>query len=146
MPQVYRKRPDSSGFTEPRVLVRIFPEPGQFEQTVRCYESLTASSLDIDVDARELGIRIAGVGAFLIIELDQAQRDRVEQARNTGVTMIFADLEAAIETGLALGAELLTAPFASPVGRGARLRHPDGVIVEYLEHRPGPHDTDAPSL
>jgi predicted enzyme related to lactoylglutathione lyase len=146
MPRLYRKQPDSSAFTEPRVLARVFAEPGHFEQTVHYYEKLTGTTLDLDLDARDLGIRIAAVAAFLILELDPTQRERVEIATSTAVTMIFADLDTAIETGLELGAELITPPFPSPVGRGARLRHPDGVVVEYLEHRPGQYDTDTSML
>jgi hypothetical protein len=51
MPRLYRKQPDSSAFTQPRVLVRVFAEPGQLEQTVRGYESLTKTALDMDLDA-----------------------------------------------------------------------------------------------
>jgi hypothetical protein len=39
------------------LLTRVFAEPGHFEQTVRCYETLTATALDMDLDARDLGIR-----------------------------------------------------------------------------------------
>jgi predicted enzyme related to lactoylglutathione lyase len=146
MPRLYRKQPDSSAFTKPRVLAQVLAEPGHFEQTVRCYERLTGTTLDMDLDAREYGIRTAAVGAFLIIDLDPDQHDRVEQVRSTAVTMIFADLDAAVETSLALGAELVGDPFPAAVGRGARLRHPDGLLVEYLEHRPGPYDADSPAL
>jgi hypothetical protein len=146
VPRLYRTQPDSSAFTEPRVLARVFAESGSFEQTVRLYERLTGTTLDMDLDARELGIRIAAVGAFLVLDLDPALLDRAEQARRTPVTMIFADLDKAIETSLVLGSELVAAPFPAPTGRGARLRHPDGLLVEYLEHRPSPYDADTPAL
>ncbi|MCA1223927.1 VOC family protein [Streptomyces sp. 8L] len=146
MPRLYRKQTDSSTFTEPRVLARVFAEPGLFEQTVRRYEQFTGARLDMDLDVRELGIRIAAVGAFLVLELDPALLDRAGQARRTPVTMIFSHLDQAISRGLALGSELVEAPFPVPTGRGARLRHPDGLLVEYLEHRPSPHDVDTPAL
>jgi hypothetical protein len=146
MPRLYRKQPDSSAFTEPRVLARVLAKPGHFEQTVRCYEKLTGTALDMDLDARELGIRIAAVGGFLIVDLDRTQRERAEQTENTPVTMIVANLDAAIETSLALGADLVGVPSPALVGRAARLRHPDGLLVEYLEHRPSAYDTDAPAL
>jgi hypothetical protein len=38
------------------LLTRVFAELGHFEQTVRCYETLTATALDMDLDARDLGI------------------------------------------------------------------------------------------
>jgi hypothetical protein len=144
--QLYRTQRDSSAFTEPRVFARIFPEPEQFEQTVHDYEKLTGATLDMYLDARDLGIQIAAVGAFLIVAVDPGQPERLELVRNTAVSMVFPELDSAIEAGRAIGAEVVTEPFATPVGRGARLRHPDGVIVEYLEHRPGPYDTDVLSL
>jgi hypothetical protein len=146
MPRLYRKQPDSSAFTQPRVLVRVFAEPGQLEQTVRGYESLTKTALDMDLDAHELGIRIVAVGGFLVLDLDPAQRERFELARRTLVTMIYADLDSAIETSIARGAELLVPATSSLVGRGAFLRHADGLLVEYVEHRATAHDADSPAV
>jgi hypothetical protein len=146
VPQLYRTQRDSSAFTAPRVLARVFPQPDEFEKTVRDYENLTGTTLDLDLDARDLGIRMAAVGAFLIIAVEPGQPERLEVVRSTAVSMIFADLDTAIEAGRAIGAEMVTEPFVTPVGRGARLRHPDGTLVEYLEHRPGQYDTDVPSI
>jgi hypothetical protein len=145
MPRLYRKQPDSTAFAQPRVLVRIFAEPGQLEQTVRAYESVTGTALDMDIDARELGVRIVAVGGFLVLDLDPAQPERFDLARRTLVTMIYADLDSAIETSIAHGAELIVPPTSSLVGRGAFLRHADGLLIEYLEHRPTAHDADSPA-
>ena len=146
MARLYRRVTDSSGFDEPRVLARVFPEHGQFEHTVRFYEHLTGSVLDMDLDVREAGLHIVAVGPFLILDLDPTLLDRAEQARQTPVTMIFASLDDAISISVAAGAEIVAAPFAAPTGRGARVRHADGLLVEYLEHRPSPHDVGRPSL
>ncbi len=146
MARLYRQVNDSTGFTTPRVLARVFPEHGRFEEAVRFYERLTGVALDMDLDVREAGLHIAAVGPFLILDLDPAVLDRAEQARQTPVTMIFADLDAAVAAAVTGGAELVAAPFAAPTGRGARIRHADGLLVEYLEHRPSPDDVDGPSL
>lgn len=145
MPRLYRKQPDSAAFTQPRVLVRVFAEPGHLEQTVRSYESLTGTALDMDLDAREHGVRIVAVGGYLVIEFDPAQSERFDLARRTLVTMIYADLDSAVETSVALGAEVVVPPRPSLVGRGAFVRHPDGLLVEYIEHRPTPYDADSPA-
>ena len=146
MARLYRRVTDSSGFNEPRVLARVFPEHGRFVDTVRFYEHLTSSALDMDLDVREAGLRIVAVGSFLILDLDPTLLDRANQARQTPVTMIFANLDDAISVSLAAGAEIVAAPFAAPTGRGARIQHADGLLVEYLEHRPSPDDVDRPSL
>jgi predicted enzyme related to lactoylglutathione lyase len=146
MARLYRRVTDSSGFHEPRVLARVFPEHGHFEHTVRFYEHLTGSALDMDLDVREAGLHIVAVGSFLILDLDPTLLDRGKQARQTPVTMIFANLDDAISVSVAAGAEIVAAPFAAPTGRGARVRHADGLLVEYLEHRPSPDDVERPSL
>lgn len=62
------------------------------------------------------------------------------------MTMIFADLDTAIAASVAGGASIVATPFSAPTGRGARIRHVDGLLVEYLEHRPSPDDVDTPKL
>jgi len=44
----------------------------------------------------------------------------------------------------AAGAQIAQERWDSPPGPGVRLRHPDGSLVEYLEHRPSPDDVDEP--
>ncbi|WP_344854115.1 hypothetical protein [Amycolatopsis ultiminotia] len=144
--RLYRRQTDSSGFLTPRVLARVFPDHGQFEDTVRFYEHVTGVRLDMDLDAREAGLYIVAVGPFLILDLDPELLERAEQARQTPVTMIFSDLDSALADSVANGAEIVAQPFAAPTGRGARIRHADGLLVEYLEHRPSPDDVDEPSL
>ena len=146
MARLYRRVTDSSTFTSPRVLARVFPEHGRFTETVRFYERLTGVTLDMDLDVGEAGLHIAAVGSFLILDLDPATLDRAEQARQTPVTMIFADLDAAIAASVAGGAQVVAAPFPAPTGRGARIRHADGLLVEYLEHRPSPDDVDTANI
>lgn len=117
------------------MLARVFPELDRFEQTVRFYERL---------DGREAGLRVAAVGPFLILDLDPTLLDRTEQARQTPETMIFANLDDAVADALASGVEVAVAPFAAPTGRGARIRHADGLLVGYLERRPSSDDVDHP--
>ena len=123
------------------MLARVFPEHDWFEQTVRFYERLTSLALDMDLDGREAGLRVAAVGPFLILDLDPTLLDHAEQARQTLETMIFANLDDAIADALASGVEVAVAPFTAPTGRGARIRHADGLLVEYLERRPSSDDS-----
>ena len=98
MARLYRQVNDSSGFIRPRVLARVFPEHEHLAETVRFYERLTGVALDMDLDVREAGLHIAAVGGFLILDLDPELLDRAEQAHQTAVTMIFADLDSAVAT------------------------------------------------
>ena len=45
---------------------------------------------------------------------------------------------------VAAWAQIVQQRWEAPPGPGVRLRHPDGLIVEYLEHRPSADDADEP--
>jgi hypothetical protein len=77
----------------------------------------------------------------LIIELDRATRP---DAIATAATVLVADLDTAVAEWVAAGAEVIQERVSAPVGAGARLRHPDGLIVEYVEHRPSRYDVSGP--
>jgi hypothetical protein len=45
---------------------------------------------------------------------------------------------------VAAGAEIVQERWKGPVDAGTRLRHSDGLVVEYLEHRPADDDVPEP--
>jgi predicted enzyme related to lactoylglutathione lyase len=141
MARIYREHPDSSYLTAPRILARVFCKPGQLVATVRFYEQLTGTRLDMDADIPQAGLHVVAVGSFLVLELDAEQHGL---AAETAVTVLNADLDKAVARQVAAGAEIVQERWESPVGPGARLRHPDGLIVEYVEHRPGGEDASTP--
>lgn len=143
MARLYRRHPDSSGLTEPRMLVRVFCDPGELVKTVRFYEGLTRASLDMDMDIPEAGLHVVALGPFLILEMD-SKLDRASQALETHVTVLVANLDEAVEQQLTAGAQIVQARWSAPPGPGVRLRHPDGLLAEYLEHRPSPDDVEEP--
>jgi hypothetical protein len=142
---LYRKQPDSSVLTSPRVFSRVFPELGRLRRTVEFYESLSGTELDIDLDLPEAGLHVVGVGQFLILEMDPSKLDRIDRAKQTTVTVLAPHLEDAVRASVQRGAAIVEGPWQSPPGPGYRLRHPDGLLVEYLEHRPSVDDADEPS-
>jgi len=95
----------------------------------------------MDMDVPEAGLHIVAVGGFLIIELDRATRP---DATATAATVLVADLDQTVAERVAAGAEVIQERRSAPVGAGARLRHPDGLIAEYVEHRPSQHDVSQP--
>ncbi|MDQ6697122.1 MAG: hypothetical protein M3Z46_06660 [Actinomycetota bacterium] len=145
MARLYRLHPDSSFLTSPRVFARVFCDMGTLSGTVRFYEGLTSMTLDMDMDISEAGLHVVAVGPFLILEIDVAKLDRAGQAAQTQVTVLNAHLDEAVERQVAAGAEIVQQRWNAPPGPGVRLRHPDGLLVEYLEHRPSPDDVDQPS-
>jgi predicted enzyme related to lactoylglutathione lyase len=144
VPRLYRRHPDSSVLAAPRIFARVFCDPGTLAATVRFYETLTSVSLDMDMDIPESGLHVAAVGGFLILELNRSKLDRAAQATQTHVTVLVAHLDETVAHLLAAGAQIAQQRWDSPPGPGIRLQHPDGTLVEYLEHRPSPHDADTP--
>jgi predicted enzyme related to lactoylglutathione lyase len=141
MARIYREHPDSSYLLAPRIFTRVFCQPGQLIETVRFYERLIQARLDMDMDIPEAGVHVVAVGSFLILELDTEQH---RLAAQTTVTVLNADLDQAVARQVTAGAEIVQDRWEGPVGAGTRLRHPDGLIVEYLEHRPTNDDVAKP--
>ncbi len=137
--RLYRKQPDSSTLTAPRVFIRVFCDPGTLTQTVTFYRGLSAGRLEMDMDIPESGLHVVGIGAFLILELDLSEH---ADAADTQVTVLVPHLDEAVAARVADGAVIVQNRWAGPAGPGTRLRHPDGLVVEYLEHRPSEHDAD----
>jgi hypothetical protein len=144
MARLYRLHPDSSYLTAPRVFARVFCEMGTLAATVRFYEALTSARLDMDMDIPESGLHVVAVGPFLILEMDTQKLDRAGQAAQTHVTVLNADLDTSVAREVAAGAQIVQPRWEAPPGPGVRLRHPDGLLAEYLEHRPSPDDVGEP--
>jgi hypothetical protein len=144
MARLYRLHPDSSYLERPRVFARVFCDIGTLLDTVRFYEKLTSASLDMDLDIPESGLHVVAVGPFLILEMDTSQLDRAEQAAQTHITVLNAKLDETVAQQVAAGAQIAQPRWDAPPGPGIRLRHPDGQLVEYLEHRPSSSDVDKP--
>ncbi|WP_345578770.1 hypothetical protein [Nonomuraea rosea] len=133
--QMWRKRNDSSGLAEPRVLIRVFVEPGEMGKSIDFYERLQ----QVEVDARfafpAARLELATVGAFLIIEGDV---DALAPFRDTVGTLLVDDVRPYHDRLVAEGAEIVFALQEVPTGAGFNARHPDGTVVEYVHHRPTP--------
>ncbi len=145
-PRIYRRHPDSSDLTQPRVFARTFCDAAKLAQTVGFYEALAGVRLDQDIDIPNAGLHVVAVGPFLILALDEVKlgAERYAQASATCATVLNADLDRAVAQVVAAGAEIVQPRFALPHGAGYRIRHPDGLLVEYLEHRPSAYDVDKP--
>ncbi|OEU96393.1 VOC family protein [Streptomyces oceani] len=130
-PQMWRRRNDSSRLTTPRVLIRVFLDPGDLESRLAFYERLQG----VEADGRFTygTLRLAMVGAFLLIE--GAEED-LRPYRSTTGTLLVDDVRPYYERLVADGAEIVV-PFQEvPTGAAFNVRHPDGTVVEYVHHRP----------
>ncbi|MHC1473046.1 hypothetical protein ACYJ51_30295, partial [Klebsiella pneumoniae] len=65
---LWRIKNDSSQQCSPRVMLRVFISPGELERSVRFYEDLQGITADGGFPFPTVGLRLAMVGAFLLIE------------------------------------------------------------------------------
>jgi uncharacterized glyoxalase superfamily protein PhnB len=130
-PGVWRLSNDSSGLTEPRVLIRVFLPPGALDDAVAFYERLQGREVDGRFSFGAL--RLATVGAFLLIE---GPEEDLRPFRSTTGTLLVDDVRPYYERLVAAGAEIVFPLQEVPTGAGFNARHPDGTVVEYVHHRP----------
>jgi hypothetical protein len=82
---------------------------------------------------------MAAIGSVLLI----AGRDQaLEPFRATAMTLLVASLDDCLERFTALGIDVIAPPKTVPTGRNMLVRHPDGALVEYVEHRLNPSNPE----
>ena len=78
-------------------------------------------------------LHVVAVGPILILELNRASTPTLQQPH---VTVVLPHLDEAVAARVNDGAIVVQAKRAPLAGLDVRLRHPDGLVVEYVEHRP----------
>jgi predicted enzyme related to lactoylglutathione lyase len=133
--ELWRERSDSSGRSEPLVMVRVLLAPEGLEAAVALYERLLGVACDLRFAYPEMELYLASVGNVLLIA---GRDDALDPFRATAMTLLVASLDDELARFGELGVELLEPPKAVPTGRNMLARHHDGAVVEYVEHRPQP--------
>ncbi|MFI8570553.1 VOC family protein [Stenotrophomonas bentonitica] len=133
--QLWRDRNDTSRQRSPRVLIRVFVGPGELEARVAFYEQLQGVVADAGFPFPEAGLRLAMVGAFLLIE---GAPDKLAPFTSTTGTLLVDDVQPYYERLVAAGAEIILPLQVVPTGAAFNAVHPDGTVVEYVHHRPDP--------
>jgi len=119
---------------------RIFVAPDAFKPTIRAYMAATAGRCSMYFPFPERGLELAAVSSprasFLIIAGPEAALARF---RETRLTFHVTDLDAALAAADRAGATRLQDRTAVPTGVQARVRLPDGLVIEYVEHNEAAH-------
>ncbi|MCI3931311.1 VOC family protein [Streptomyces sp. AN091965] len=135
-PTVRRRVNDSSAFTEPRTLIRVYTPLGTLESVTGFYERLLGVERDMWFTYPAKRLALAVVGSFLLVEGDE---ETLAPFRATDGTLIIDSAETYLARLAAEeGTEVLDPPHRVPTGTGFTARHPDGTVIEYVEHRPTP--------
>jgi uncharacterized glyoxalase superfamily protein PhnB len=130
---LWRQRNDTSGQKTPRVMIRVFVAPGELENAVEFYERLQGVGADGGFPFPEVGLRLAMVGAFLLLE---GSDEALAPFRSTTGTLLVDDVQPYYDKLVAAGAEIIFPLQTVPTGAGFNAVHPDGTVVEYVHHRP----------
>lgn len=135
-PTLLRQHPDSRERSEPLVMVRVLVPRERLAATVAFYELTLGIVCDMRFDYPDAGLVLASVGGVLIIGGDA---QALLPFAATDATFLVASLDEQQQRWLVeQGAEIVEPPKAVPTGRNMLVRHPDGLLVEYVEHRPQP--------
>ena len=115
---------------------RVFVDAGLLDQTSAFYQTLLGGAETMRFDYPQYGLQLAAISSsalsVLIIAGLPENRRRFEATR---ITIKVALLEPAIAALNKVGATQIEPIQETPVGRKTRFRHPDGLNVEYVDHR-----------
>lgn len=120
------------------VLSRVYLQPDRLETTIGFYEALFGVRCQLRFVYHAKRLEVAQIGRVLLIAGDQ---EDLAPFRATNSTFMVDNLDE-FQTHFVKNpdVQILSQPQAVPTGRNMRVRHPDGLVVEYVEHI---HTTDA---
>jgi len=114
------------------IINRVFVVPGMMEETISFYEELTGEKAGMRLDYTQMRLQLAQVGRFLIIA---GEENDLAPFIKTSLTLLVDSIEEYKNFLESSGAEILEPPKVVPTGINMRVKHPDGLIAEYVEHR-----------
>lgn len=112
-----------------RTLARVCTT--SLDETVLFYENLTGTITVSRFGMPTIGLELAVVQDILIIG---GTEDTLRPFRPTSATLLVDSLDEYHRFLTAHGAAIIRPPQVVPTGRNMIVRHPDGSIVEYVEH------------
>jgi predicted enzyme related to lactoylglutathione lyase len=114
------------------ILVRRYLPLDRFETAMTFYEVLIGQKARLRFDYHEHDLRLAQVSSILFVAgTEKSLAPFVE----TEATFMVDDIQAFAAHLPTVGAHMLKPPKAVPTGWNMLVRHPDGMRVEYVEHR-----------
>jgi uncharacterized glyoxalase superfamily protein PhnB len=115
---------------------RVFVEADALDEAVAFYKAILAGEETLRFPYPEMELELAAVSSpklSVLLIAGSAEARRPFEA--TRLTVQVDSLDAIVATLLAESAAQLEPIQPTPVGYKTRFSHPDGTIVEYVEHR-----------
>jgi predicted enzyme related to lactoylglutathione lyase len=113
-----------------RTLARVYTS--SLDSTLMFYENLTGTTAGSRFTMASAGLELAVIGDLLIIA---GMEDALRPFRATDATFLVDSLEEYHRFLTSQGGTILRSPQEVPTGINMTVRHPDGLIIEYVEHR-----------
>lgn len=99
--------------------------------SIEFYEELLGTAAPMRFEIPQIGLELAQVGDILLIA---GSDEALKPFRSTQATMLVDSLDEFKTYLEEKGAEIIRGPNTVPTGRNMAVRHPDGSIIEYVEH------------
>jgi catechol 2,3-dioxygenase-like lactoylglutathione lyase family enzyme len=95
------------------------------------YEDLLGTPAAMRFEIPQIGLELAQVGDILLIA---GSDEALKPFRSTQATFLVDSLDEFRAYLEEKGAEIIRGPDKVPTGRNMTVRHPDGSVIEYVEH------------
>ena len=115
-----------------RVMARAYSAPERMDDLVAFYEKLFGQKCEIRFPIPALGLEIASVGGM---HLMAGTDDNLKPFRAAQATYWVDSVSAAAEELRRAGGEVLLGPNTGASGSFMVAKHPDGLVVEYIDRR-----------
>lgn len=115
-----------------KVLTRIFVDSTGLDNSIAFYENLFGEKCELRFKYSEKELELAMVGSILLIS---GSADRLKPFTDTAVTFLVDSIDEFLEFHTNHGSTILDYPKSVPTGKNMRVKHSDGLIAEYVEHK-----------
>ncbi len=110
---------------------RVYLQPDALDSAIAFYENLFNQTCRLRFSYSAAGLEIASIGHILLVA---GSVENLEPFRKAHATFLVDNLDEFIFFLKQSGAQILSEPKEVPTGRNMHVRHPDGLVVEYVEH------------
>ena len=115
-----------------KVFTRIFIDPTELDKSVAFHEKLFGEKCKLRFKYPQKELELAMVGSFLLIS---GSAVHLKPFTDTRVTFLVDSLDEFMEFLTDHDSIILEYPKSVPTGKNMRVKHPDGLVAEYVEHK-----------
>lgn len=103
----------------------------ELNSALEFYEKLLSTTAAMRFEIPQIGLELAQIGNILLIA---GSEEALKPFISTQATFLVDSLDEFRAFLEEKGAEIIRGPVKVPTGRNMTVRHPDGSVIEYVEH------------